>query len=213
MLTNFSASDVKTIKESVSKQGSKVKYLIVSGATAEGGSSCMCARASEKMSEAMWAKQLGVPKLREVGLTSSADMKQAVLECRAKPHFEKFGAAYTRTRQPVGKPMAKASKPKYADASTQTEPVVITKRPEESKYLNPPIPSPTSAAQIRKEMNEELEWIHEIDMSKARLVLAIPRPPPPREGCSEWEEDEIWRWEIERLKAQCVIDTPCPRYK
>ena len=189
MLTDFSASDVKTIKESVTNQGSKVKYIIVSEATGVDGSPCMCARATEKMSEAMWAKQLGVPRLREIGLTSSADMKQAVLECRAKPHFEKFGAAYTCTRQPQGKPLAKASKPKYADASTQTEPMRTIKEVEGPCFPHPPMPSPTTAARKCKEEEEEMEWINERYRNKDRAILARPRPPPPREGCSEWEED------------------------
>lgn len=209
MLESFTVGEVETIKKSISRPGSKIKYIIVCEATASGGeSACMCAKADDKMSVALWAKELGVAKLRDIGMTGSTDMKQAVLDCRAmKGHYERFGGAYTRRL--TGKPVPdatnnkkkKQAKKTYADASTQTE----------SEKQVPPVKRPSYEKLIdREEWLAEGIYLWEIQQAKHKAILARPCPPPAKPNCSEWEEDEVWRWEVEQCVTKRLLDIPRP---
>lgn len=142
--------DLDSLRSAVSKDGSKIKYVILSAAPNEPGVYRFCAQAFDKLSPAAWMRQLGIAAAETDGVRREAirgcilpsdNIGEAIEACRMSSSsspcgsVEEFGVlpADTKTINTAAAKLAAtklaiatattvtAAKPAVTDASTQTD--------------------------------------------------------------------------------------------
>jgi len=98
-LMKCTGEELKSLRGAVSKAGSKVKGLVMNTSQEEdaGATVYVCAHAYEKLSAAMWAKQLGVPRIHAEVVQCTDGIEQGMRECReeyglSQEDDEQYGA-------------------------------------------------------------------------------------------------------------------------
>ena len=128
--------DLCSLRSVVSREGSKIKYVILSVSPDEPGAYRFCAQAFDKLSPAAWMRQLGIASAETDGerheaikgsILPSDNIGEAIEACRMSSSScaaEEFGVmpADTKTINAAAAKLAKtAAKPVLIDASTQTD--------------------------------------------------------------------------------------------
>ena len=124
--------DLCSLRSAVSREGSKIKYVILSVAPNDDGVYRFCAQAFEKLSPVAWMRQLGIAAAETDGerheaikgcILPSDNIGEAIEACRASScAAEEFGVMPPATTSKPAKTAAKpAAKPAMIDASTQTD--------------------------------------------------------------------------------------------
>lgn len=139
--------DLASLRSAVSKDGSKIKYVILSVApNDEPGTYRFCAQAFDKLSPAAWMRQLGIAAAETDGVRREAikgcilpsdNIGEAIEACRVSPSssscgvVEEFGVTPADTKTintaanklaaTTAAKLATSTKPAVTDASTQTD--------------------------------------------------------------------------------------------
>ena len=81
-ITNCTAGELKVLREAVFSPESKVKEVMIN--IHDKDTAFVCARSSVQLSAAMWAKQLGVPRLQAAVVQCTDGVEQVMRACRAE---------------------------------------------------------------------------------------------------------------------------------
>ena len=114
-LSKCTNDELNTLRRAVSQAGSKVRHVIlnVEQDEDEGATVYVCAHALEKLSAAMWAKQLGVGRLQQEMVQCTDGVEQAMTEYSSKHGLiqgseERFGSPSQRQGQAAAAVVAQA---------------------------------------------------------------------------------------------------------
>jgi hypothetical protein len=125
-LSKCTSEELTRLRSAVSQPGSKVRHIIlnVEQDEDEGATVFVCANAIEKMSAAMWAKQLGVARLQQEVVQCTDGVDPAMAECSTRHKLNQG------SEERYGSPSQRQAHATAAVAQNKSKSTITKKRKE-----------------------------------------------------------------------------------